>query len=193
MYGNKLKQLRKIEGWTQEDVAKKLGVTKQTYSHYENEQRRPSLDTIRELASVYQVNIDDIFSEEKISDLVNIPIVGRISCGNGVLAYEDIDGYHPTPKAWIGSGEHFYLHAKGDSMSGARIEDGDLVLIRKQEEVENGEIAAVLIGDEAVLKRVYINGDQLVLQSENAAYPPIFVPPAEARIIGKLKMSVINH
>ncbi|MEB3103043.1 LexA family protein [Ferviditalea candida] len=193
MYGKKLRELRKIEGWTQEEVAKRLGVSKQTYSHYENENRRPSLDMVRELASVYGVNIDDIFSDEKVSDLVSLPVVGRISCGDGTLAYEDIERYEPTPKEWIGSGEHFYLHAKGDSMVGARIYDGDLLLIRKQPEVENGEIAAVLIGDEAVLKRVYRNVETLVLQSENAAYPPIFCPPAEAKIIGKLKMNVIKY
>lgn len=192
MYGKKLRELRKLENWTQEEVAKRLGVSKQTYSHYENEQRRPSLDTIRELAAVYQVNIDDIFSEEKISDIVSLPIVGKVSCGNGNLAYEDIEGYEPTPKEWINGGEYFYLRAKGDSMINARINDGDLLLIRKQQEVENGEIAAVLIGDEAVLKRVYLNGDTMVLQSENPAYAPIFVPPAEATIIGKLKMVTIK-
>lgn len=64
MYGEKLRELRKLEGWTQEEVAKKLKVSKQTYSHYENENRRPSLDMVRELANVYQVNIDAIFAEE---------------------------------------------------------------------------------------------------------------------------------
>jgi repressor LexA len=195
MYGKKLRELRKLEGWTQEEVAKKLGVSKQTYSHYENEQRRPSLDMIKELASVYNVNIDDIFAEEKISDLVKVPIVGRISCGNGSLAYEEIEGYEPTPKEWVSGGEHFYLRAKGDSMSGARINDGDLLLIRKQPDVENGEIAAVLINnsEEAVLKRVYKNGEQIVLQSENPAYPPIFSPPENIRILGKLKMNIIKY
>lgn len=193
MYGKKLRELRKLEGWTQEEVAKRLGVSKQTYSHYENENRRPSLDTIKELAAVYQVNIDDIFAEEKISDIISLPIVGRISCGNGNLAYEEIEGYEPTPKEWLNGGEHFYLRAKGDSMNGARIFDGDLLLIRKQPEVENGEIAAVLIGEDAVLKRVYRNGDQLVLQSENPNYAPIFAPPAEVQIIGKLKMNVIKY
>ncbi|OPA76773.1 LexA family transcriptional repressor [Paenibacillus selenitireducens] len=192
MYGDKLKELRKIEGWTQEEVAKKLGVSKQTYSHYENEKRRPSLEMVRELATVYQVNIDDIFAEEKISDVIALPVVGRVSCGNGIIAYESIEGYEQTPKEWATGGEHFYLRAKGDSMIGARIHEGDLLLIRKQPEVENGEIAAVLIGEEAVLKRVYRNGDQLVLQSENPNYQPMFVPPAEAKIIGKLKMATIK-
>ncbi|MNL76572.1 LexA repressor [compost metagenome] len=79
-------------------------------------------------------------------------------------------------------------------MTGARIYNGDLLLIRKQPEIENGEIAAVLINDstEAVLKRIYINGDQMVLQSENPNYPPIFSPPSEVKIIGKLKMNVIK-
>ncbi|MCY9545058.1 helix-turn-helix domain-containing protein [Paenibacillus alvei] len=193
MYGKKLQELRKIEGWTQEEVAKKLGISKQTYSHYENEKRRPSLNTIRELASVYQVNIDDIFAEEKISDLIMLPVVGKICCGEGALAYQDIEGYEPTPKDWLNGGEYFYLRAKGDSMIGARIFDGDLLLIRRQPEVENGEVAAVLIGDQAVLKRVYKNGDQLVLQSENPNYPPIFAPPSDAIVIGKLKMNVIKY
>lgn len=193
MYGKKLRELRKLENWTQEEVAKKLGVSKQTYSHYENENRRPSLDTIKELATVYQVNIDDIFSDEKISDTVSVPIIGKISCGSGSMAYEDIEGYEPTPKEWLQGGDHFYLRAKGDSMIGARIFDGDLLLIRKQEEVENGAIAAVLIGEDALLKRVFRNGDTLVLQSENSAYPPIFCPPTDAKIIGILKMNVIKY
>ncbi|PZM62628.1 LexA family transcriptional repressor [Paenibacillus dendritiformis] len=188
-----MKELRKIEGWTQEEVAKKLGISKQTYSHYENEKRRPSLDTIRELAAVYQVNIDDIFAEEKISDLVMLPVVGKICCGEGTIAFQEVDGYEPTPKEWLNGGEYFYLRAKGDSMTGARIFDGDLLLIRKQPEVENGEIAAVLIDDEAVLKRVYKVGDQLVLQSENPNFPPIFAPPTKVNIIGKLKMNVIKY
>lgn len=193
MYGKRLKELRLLEGWTQEEVAKKLGVSKQTYSHYENEKRRPSLEMVRELAAVYKVNIDDIFAEEKINDLVKVPIVGRISCGNGALAFEEIEGYEPTPREWLAGGEYFFLRAKGDSMVGARIHDGDLLLIRKQPEVENGEIAAVLVGDEAALKKVYKNGNQLVLQSANPNYPPILAPPAEVQIIGKLKMNVIKY
>lgn len=166
MYGQKLRELRKIEGWTQEEVAKKLGVSKQTYSHYENETRRPSLDTIQELASVYQVNIDDIFASEKISDVVPVPIIGRISCGGGNLAFEEIEGYEPTPKEWLHGGEHFYLKAKGDSMIGARIFDGDLLLIRKQDIIEDGEIAAVLIDDEAFLKEFIVMAKQLCYKAK---------------------------
>lgn len=69
MYGQNLRELRKIEGWTQEEVATKLGISKQTYSHYENEKRKPGLETIRKLAAVYQVDIDKIFSETDIEGL----------------------------------------------------------------------------------------------------------------------------
>lgn len=121
-----------------------------------------------------------------------LPIVGHISCGNGALAFEEIEGYEPTPKEWVKGGEYFYLRAKGDSMTGARIHDGDLLLIRKQPQVEYGEIAAVLIEDEARLKRIYQNKGQLVLQSENPKYPPVFSPPTDVHIIGKLKKVIIK-
>jgi repressor LexA len=194
LYGKKLRELRKIEGWTQEDVAKKLGISKQTYSHYENEKRKPSLDTIRELANVYQVNIDNIFSEQENGNFSLLPIVGTISCGNGVYAFEDIEGYEEIPNSWIKGADHFLLRAKGDSMINARIEDGDLLLIRKQETFENGEIMAVIVDDEAVLKRIYKSEDVIILQSENPKYPPKFITnKSDIRIIGKLKMNLIRY
>lgn len=194
LYGKKLRELRKIEGWTQEDVAKKLGISKQTYSHYENEKRKPSLDTIRELANVYQVNIDNIFSEQENGNFSLLPIVGTISCGNGVYAFEDIEGYEEIPNSWIKGADHFLLRAKGDSMINARIEDGDLLLIRKQETFENGEIMAVIVDDEAVLKRIYKSDGVIVLQSENPKYPPKFITnKSDIRIVGKLKMNLIRY
>lgn len=186
MYGKKLRELRKLEGWTQEEVARRIGVSKQTYSHYEKEQRKPSLKTIRELAAVYQVNIDDIFAEEKRSDLVNLPIVGRIRSGEETDAYEDIEGYEPAPKQWLEDGEYFYLRAKGDSMSGARINDGDLVLVRRQPEVERGQIAAVCInGGELSLRRLIKDGRQTILKPENLHYDPVLSPPADVVVVGR--------
>lgn len=191
MYGDKLRELRKIEGWTQEEVAKKLGVSKQTYSHYENENRKPSLDTIKELAAVYSVKLDDIFTENDDPSTTKLPIVGRISCGKGIIAYENVEGYEETPKAWLNGGKYFYLRAKGDSMIGARIYDGDLLLIRQQEDVEDGEIAAVYVDGDAKLKRVYKRDGNLILQSENPKYPPQIIKSGDVKIIGKLKKLVV--
>ncbi len=79
-------------------------------------------------------------------------------------------------------------------MIGARIHDGDLLLIREQPDVENGEIAAVIIdGEEAVLKRVYRSNGQIVLQAENPSVPPILAPPAKVRIVGRLSRTVIKY
>lgn len=159
---------------------------------------KSSVENVIKICRALNITVEDLermdseANFEPVGDLVMIPIVGKISCGSGGLAFEEIEGYEATPKEWLNGGEHFYLRAKGDSMIGARIQDGDLLLIRKQLEVENGEIAAVLLGEEAILKKVYRNGDQLVLQSENPKYDPIFAPPADAKIIGKLKMVTIK-
>lgn len=183
------------------DLSRGSGVPYMTIvNFYEKGTENVKLSTLRKLSNYFDCSLDYLVDESMTFDgiipangeLVNVPIVGKVSCGNGTLALEEIEGYETIPKEWLAGGEHFYLRAKGDSMTGARIFEGDLLLIRKQPAVENGEIAAVLIGEEAVLKRVYIVGDQLVLQSENPNYPPIFVPPAEARIIGKLKMATIK-
>jgi repressor LexA len=208
--GDIIKQLRKEHRMTQADLAKKLNVAPTAVSAWERNDNRPLMDKLSVLAEIFNVPVSHFFELSEfgsrsgsmivseptavygVSNLVSLPIVGRVSCGNGNLAFEDIEGYEPTPREWLNGGEHFYLRAKGDSMIGARIHEGDLLLIRKQPEVENGEIAAVLIGEEAFLKRVYKNGDQLVLQSENPAYPPIFCPPTDVKIIGKLKMATIK-
>lgn len=193
--GNLIKKLRKERKMTQADLAKLLDVAPTAVSAWERNENRPLMDKLTKIAEIFGVPVTVFFEEFGVSpvpEMVQIPIIGRISCGNGVLAYEEIEGYEPIPREWLGSGEYFFLRARGDSMTGARIEEGDLVLIRKQETVKNGEIAAVLIGDEAVLKKVYFQNGAMILQSANPNYPPIVCPPAEARIIGKLVLNVIK-
>ena len=132
---------------------------------------------------------------EPVEELTKLPIVGAVSCGNGMLAYQEIEGYEEVPTSWLNGGEYFFVRAKGDSMINARIMDGDLLLIRRQEDVESGEIAAVLIDDEIVLKRVYKTNGTIILQSENPKYQPIVVQKSDmknVRIIGKLKKVVLN-
>lgn len=194
-----LKSLLVKRGLTQKDLSKMTGLSTSAISDYINSKTLMAPNIIQIVAEALEVPAGDISPSLKPVDisnyegqLVKLPIVGRISCGTGALAFEDVEGYEETPKAWLNGGDHFYLRAKGDSMINARIHDGDLLLIRKQPEVENGEIAAVLIGEEAVLKRVYKNGDAMILQSENANYPPIVCPKAEVIIIGKLKKIVIS-
>lgn len=168
---------------------------------YEKGTENVKLSTLRKIADYMECSldylVDDTIEQElglvKVGELVSVPIVGRVSCGNGVIAIEEVEGRETIPGEWVQGGEHFFMRAKGDSMSGARIYEGDLLLIRKQPYVENGEIAAVLKDDEILLKRVYINDGQLVLQSENPNYQPIFAPPEKVTIMGKLKRNVIEY
>ena len=95
------------------------------------------------------------------------PRLGTIACGKPILAVEDAEEFDFVPD---NIDCDFTLRCKGDSMINARIFDGDIVYIRKQPEVENGEIAAVRIGDEATLKRVYYSGDRLILRAANPLY-----------------------
>lgn len=104
-----------------------------------------------------------------LPDMDTLPRVGRIACGEPILAEQNIEDYDSVPSSWRAT---FTLICVGDSMA-PRIQDGDLVAIRQQEEVENGEIAAVRIGDEATLKRVYFHDDYIELRPENPSYSSI--------------------
>lgn len=107
---------------------------------------------------------------EPMPKMKKIPLVGSIACGTPILAQQNIDGHVDAPEDIRCD---FALRCKGDSMIGAGIHDGDAVYIHIQPEVENGEIAAVRIGEEATLKRVYYQNGTLTLMPANAAYAPM--------------------
>lgn len=107
---------------------------------------------------------------EPMPKMVKVPLVGSIACGTPILAEQNIDGHVDAPEDIRCD---FALRCKGDSMIGAGIHDGDAVYIHIQPEVENGEIAAVRIGEEATLKRVYYQNGTLTLMPANAAYAPM--------------------
>ena len=114
-----------------------------------------------------------------------IPLLGTIACGEPIYADENIEEYLPVPED---VNADFCLRCKGDSMIGARIHDGDVVYIHAQDTVDNGQIAAVIIGDEATLKRVYISDRTIMLAAANEAYAPLVYVGPEAekvRIIGR--------
>ena len=122
---------------------------------------------------------------EPLPTYKRIPLLGTIACGEPILAAENIEESVFAPESLNAD---FALRCKGDSMTGARIFDGDIVYIRQQPEVENGEIAAVLIRDEATLKRVKKGDGKLMLWPENPDYEPMVFIGAESEqvlIIGK--------
>ena len=195
-----LRELRKRKGFTLEELGRMVGVSKVTISRWETgEIADMKRDKIIALASALGIDpMEIIFPEyeertEK-TRVVRVPIVGSIACGTPVLAQENIVGYElasveDLKKHCI----YFYLKCKGDSMS-PTIESGSKVLIRKQETVENGEIAAVLSteSNEATLKRVKFDGNDTLLIPDNRDYLPIIVNDNHPiKILGKA-IQVVN-
>lgn len=127
-------------------------------------------------------NYNDIIKKE----VESIPVIGTISAGHPVLAEQNILYYKKVPADRVSNGQYFFLKVKGDSMINAGINEGDLVLIRRQCTVENNEIAVVMVNsDEATLKRVIKTNGSWVLQPENPNYENIIIKNDQARIIGK--------
>lgn len=182
-------------GLSQEEFAKKLNTTKQVISRYETEQRTPKITIAQEYANILGVPLQNLIDNNvdfplatniiPLPEMKAIPLVGKIACGTPITANENLDGYVKVP---IRIEADFALICRGDSMTGARIMDGDYVAIRQQPDVDDGEIAAVLIEDEATLKRVYKMPGRLILRAENPKYAPIDLSGAEldgVRILGK--------
>ena len=100
----------------------------------------------------------------------SIPLIGSIAAGNPIWAEQNLEGHLPINPALFGGGQLFALHVHGDSMTGAGIRNGDIAVIKRQRIVDNGEIAAVLIEQEATLKRVYLSSETLLLKADNPAF-----------------------
>nr|DAV37504.1 MAG TPA: Repressor protein CI [Caudoviricetes sp.] len=208
-FSERFKLLRKERGLSQAALATELGFTKSSVNMYERGDREPGLESLETIADFFNVDMDYLLGKSDVQNrflytpasdaesvalpdniiprpaTYTVPLLGTIACGEPILAAENIEDNVEVP-------EHihadFALRCKGDSMINARIHDGDIVYIRQQPAVNNGEIAAVLIGDEATLKRVYVYEDHVVLQPENPAYAPLvyFKDAMQAvRILGK--------
>lgn len=188
-----IKQLRKERGLTQDQLAALLGVSRSTIGMYETGSREPDFETSEAIADVFNVDMDYLMGRSNVErqfpvtappipsgfdplpDMVEIPLVGRIACGEPITAEENLEGYVSAPAMWHAT---FALLCRGGSME-PTICDGDLVAIKKDVQIENGQIVAVRIGDEATLKRVYIHKDYIELRPENPAYTSIILRKEE--------------
>lgn len=191
-FGERLIRARKERKMSQELLAKKSGVSQSAISNIEKGLNSPSASTIEMLASALGYTSAEMLADDTsglISGILplpethSIPLLGDIACGTPITAEENLDGYVNVP---VDVMCHFALRCKGDSMS-PRVQDGDLVYIRQQPDVEDGQIAAVLIDNEATLKHVYHISGGVQLVAENPAYPPMIYTGAacsEVRILG---------
>ena len=118
------------------------------------------------------------------TDMVQVPVVGKVTAGVPITATENIEDYITLPQAMLGEGEHYILSVSGESMIEAGIMDGDFVVVRKQNVAYNGDIVIAMIEDEATVKRFYKENGVFRLQPENPTMKPIIVP--EVTILGKV-------
>lgn len=188
--GERIRIRRKELGLTLDDIAVEIGVARSTIQRYEaGTIEKLKLPVIEAIARVLRVapewlagKTDQKFRNdsgqssvppgfEPMPQMVQVPIIGNIACGQPITAEANVEGFSNLPEEW---GADFILRCHGDSMA-PKILDGDTVAIRKVEEILNGQITAVRIGDEATLKRVYLYPDRLELRPINPDFEPIIL------------------
>ena len=198
-FGSILKNLRTSRGITQGELATMLDVSRSTVGMYETGGREPDFETMEAIADIFNVDMDYLMGRTQVERkhpispprkeippgfqpmpaMVEVPLVGRIACGSPILAEENIERMVCVPAKWRAT---FTLTCEGSSME-PKIHDGDLVAIRSQPTVENGEVAAVRIDGEATLKRVYLHENFIELRAENPAYTSIILTKEEMNTV----------
>ena len=183
--GKRIAQLRRERGISQEELSELALLHRVTVAKYESGQVEPGASALSRIADALGVSTDEILCRvEKLPPFVpivraSVPVVGEIACGVPITAEQNTEGFADLPD---GVTADFALRCKGDSMTPTFL-DGDLVLIRQQPEVEDGQIAAVGIDGEATLKHFYKTPGGVLLVSDNPKFAPMAYPAASAPIV----------
>jgi len=200
MLGEKIRKLRKENHWRQDQLAdilnKEFGLKtdRVMISKWETGYQVPVLYTISCLAKVFNVSIDYLNGNGAAKTKgkgVSIPVLGYVRAGIPIETVEEILDYEEISQEMASAGEYFGLKIKGDSME-PKISEGDVVIVRKQNIVENGELAVVLVnGNDATVKKFYMNENGVSLISTNPTYDPFYynkeqVENLPVQIIGKV-------
>lgn len=188
-----LRTVREQRNLSQKDVAKYLGISSQAYGYYERGERNPGAGNLRKLANFFDVSVDFLLGRELIKDEPNrlIPLLGTVPAGTPIEAIEDIEEYIDISPRFVKHGELFALRVQGDSME-PDLHHGDIVIIEKQEFVDNGDVAVVRVnGEDVTLKRVKLTANGLMLIPSNPAYDPVYfdsdqIATLPVTIIGKV-------
>lgn len=193
--GQRIKELRLQKDMKQIELAKAVKCSKQTIYKYENDiVTNIPYDKIIDIARVLETSeaylMGWVDSSKIYKNIIpikkkSVPMLGEIACGEPTFADHQ---YNTYVEADDNINADFCLRCKGDSMIGDGINNGDIVFIRKQDTVENGEIACVIIDDEATLKHVYISDNNITLIASNTNYPPMVYGEHDAgtiKILGK--------
>ena len=188
------KNLRKDNNLTQSELAKKLGVATSTVGMYERAQREPDFETLEKIANCFGVNMNTLLGNNSGKNPLSgtkIPVLGKVAAGIPITAVENILDYEEISSETAASGEFVALKIQGSSME-PRMYDGDVVIVRVQSSVENGEIAVVMVdGSEATVKKIQFHPNGIFLKPFNPSYDPIFYSNEEieklpGQIFGKV-------
>ncbi len=197
-FNERLKMAMDIKGMKQVELVERTGISKSGISQYLSGEFEPKQDNIYLLSKALSVDpawlmgknvpMDGVDFKKRESLSNPIPLLGTIAAGTPVLAEENIEDYFNIDTKIKAD---FALRVKGDSMEDAKIFPGDYVFIKKQDCLDNGEIGAILIDNEATLKKFYREEDTIILQAENDKYKPMIFTEGNIIILGKL-VAVLN-
>ena len=171
---NKFKNLRKSKNITQQDLSIALNVKQSTISKWENGSSFPDYPTLINLAKYFQVSIDYLLdNKEENKTVEKIPLLGVIPAGVPIEAIENVIDYEEISYSLSRTGKFFALKVKGNSMS-PQIEENDILIIKQQENAENGEICVIMIGNEATVKKIKREPNGIWLIPNNPSYKTMF-------------------
>ena len=179
---------------TQQDMCNDLGWKKGTVSAWVNGTRMPKMDKIDIMCKYFGCERDDLLfdaREMKMMRSVSIPVYARVAAGIPLEASEEIVDREEIPKKWTEFGDYYGLRIRGDSMQ-PRIEEGDVVIVRKQSTADDGQTVIALVnGNDAVCKKLKVYKDGIALVSNNPIYPPMYFSTSDTqdipvRIIGRV-------
>lgn len=211
LFGERLKELRRSRGLLQKELAGQLGVSRNTLASWEAGYRTPEMAAAQRLADYFQVSLDYLLGRSEINAVAaeapssyrppgvtadetgespeavrRAAVLSDLPQAESSLGPVTIEGYLPLPVPPDEAGDCFFWRVQGDSMTGARIHPGDLVLVRRQGEVEDGEIALVLLHGKPTLQRLYRANGRWLLQPDNPNERPVLASQEQVKLIGKV-------
>lgn len=190
---------------TQAQISDSTGIPASTLSGYFSERSTINPGNLQKLADFFRVPkgfidprfhdsaeeaISKAFDKSRVHTSRRIPLLGTIAAGSPILAEQNIEDYFSLDKKIKAD---FCLKIQGDSMINVNIMDGDIVFIKRQEDLEDGEIGAVLVEDSATLKRFFRENGSVILQAENSTYKPLIISKGDVRILGKMVASLRQY
>lgn len=195
---NRLRELRRTKGLTLKEVGALVGVAESTMSLYESGKRQPDYEMLQTLAEFFGVSTDYLLGRSDYPDIPApttkgkwIPVLGRVQAGIPIEAVEDVLDYEEISNEMAKTGDFFALQVRGASME-PRIHEGDVLIVRKQDDAETGDVCVVMVnGDDATVKRIKKSPEGLFLIANNPAFEPMFFSNREidelpVQVIGKV-------